>query len=98
MKNSNESYLVGIDFGSDSVRSILVSSQGGYEVASAVAFYPRWRIGLYCDPARNQYRQHPLDYMEALRECVCKMLENVDKEIIDRVKVFRSIPRRRHPP
>ena len=83
MKNSNESYLVGIDFGSDSVRSILVSSQGGYEVASAVAFYPRWRIGLYCDPA---YRQHPLDYMEALRECVCKMLENVDKEIIDRVK------------
>ena len=86
MKNSNESYLVGIDFGSDSVRSILVSSQGGYEVASAVAFYPRWRIGLYCDPARNQYRQHPLDYMEALRECVCKMLENVDKEIIDRVK------------
>lgn len=85
MNNISESYLIGIDFGSDSVRSVLVSSHDGHEIASAVVAYPRWRAGLYCDPVHNCYRQHPLDYMESLRACVRNMLELVDKEIIDRI-------------
>lgn len=85
MKQTSESYLIGIDFGSDSVRSILVSSCDGREIASAVAAYPRWRAGLYCDPAQNRYRQHPLDYTESLRECVRSMLETVDTEDLARI-------------
>ncbi len=32
--------------------------------ASEVALYPRWAKGQYCDPAKNRFRQHPLDYVE----------------------------------
>lgn len=85
MKQAPESYLIGIDFGSDSVRSILVSACGGREIASAVAAYPRWRAGRYCDPAQNRYRQHPLDYLESLRECVRHMLEECDKDVVGRI-------------
>lgn len=85
MKNLSESYLIGIDFGSDSVRSMLVSSRDGHEVASAVAAYPRWRAGLYCNPAQNRYRQHPLDYIESLRTCVHAMLASCDPQIISRI-------------
>ncbi len=28
--------------------------------------YPRWAKGMYCDPSKNRYRQHPLDYIETL--------------------------------
>ncbi|HTO95344.1 MAG TPA: ribulokinase, partial [Bacteroidota bacterium] len=35
------------------------------EVAGAVAPYPRWGKGMFCDAARNMFRQHPLDYLEA---------------------------------
>ncbi|HEY0769603.1 MAG TPA: ribulokinase, partial [Sphingobacteriaceae bacterium] len=68
-------FVIGVDYGTDSVRSIIVDA-AGMEVASSVFYYPRWRDGLYCDPSGNQFRQHPLDYVEGLestiRECVKK--------------------------
>ena len=39
-------------------------------MASAVEYYPRWKAGLYCDPQKNQYRQHPLDYIETFEASV----------------------------
>ncbi|GAA4801718.1 ribulokinase [Olivibacter ginsenosidimutans] len=67
-------YCIGVDFGTDSVRSIIVGADTGEEVASAVHFYPRWRDGLYCQPAKNQFRQHPLDYIEGLEQTIRKCL------------------------
>jgi L-ribulokinase len=63
-------YLLGIDYGSDSVRSVIVNGQNGEELASSVFYYPRWRDGLYCNPALNQFRQHPLDYIEGLEATI----------------------------
>lgn len=57
---------IGVDFGTDSVRSVLVDAENGNEIASSVFSYPRWGKGLYCNPADNQFRQHPLDFMEGL--------------------------------
>ncbi len=78
-----EQFVIGVDFGTDSVRSIISKAHNGEEVASSVFYYPRWRDGLHCDPARNQFRQHPIDYIEALeftiRECVSKGGESVRK-------------------
>ncbi len=62
--------VFGIDYGTDSVRSVLIDTADGHELGSAVFEYPRWKNGLYCDPAMNQYRQHPLDYIEGLEHTV----------------------------
>lgn len=67
-------YCIGVDFGTDSVRSIIVDAHTGEEKASAVHFYARWRDGLYCDPTKNQFRQHPQDYIEGLEQSIKKCL------------------------
>ncbi len=64
------SYALGLDYGSDSVRALLVDALTGAEVASNVVYYPRWKKGLFCVPAKDQFRQHPLDYLESLEQVV----------------------------
>lgn len=68
-------YVIGLDYGSDSVRSLIVDVTNGEEVGTAVAYYPRWVEGKYCVPEENQYRQHPLDYLECLERVVKEALE-----------------------
>ena len=58
----NDQYVIGVDYGTDSVRSIIVNASNGNEVAASIFYYPRWKAGLYCDASLNQFRQHPLDY------------------------------------
>ncbi len=67
-------YVLGIDFGTDSVRTVLIDAANGHEAASAVFFYPRWNQGLFCDPSRNRFRQHPKDYLEGLEHSVRQCL------------------------
>ncbi|MBV5282987.1 MAG: ribulokinase [Paludibacter sp.] len=63
-------YVIGLDYGSDSCRAVVVNAATGEEMASAVKYYPRWMEGKYCVPTANQYRQHPLDYIEGLEYTV----------------------------
>jgi L-ribulokinase len=73
---TNNAYVIGVDYGSDSVRTIIVDAQNGKELAASVFYYPRWKKQLYCNAGENQFRQHPLDYVEGLeftiKECVSK--------------------------
>jgi len=63
-------YVIGLDYGSDSCRAVIVDAYSGDEMASAVKYYSRWAEEKYCVPTANQYRQHPLDYVEALENTV----------------------------
>jgi len=74
-------YVIGIDFGTDSVRSMIIDATNGREVASDVTLYKRWSEGMYCNPSKNQFRQHPLDYIEALETSVKGALRKVSKEV-----------------
>ncbi|KAA6300003.1 MAG: Ribulokinase [Candidatus Ordinivivax streblomastigis] len=67
-------YVIGLDYGTDSCRAIIVEAETGKEIASSVKYYKRWKEGKYCVPAKNQYRQHPLDYVESLEESVKEAL------------------------
>lgn len=78
-------YVVGIDYGSDSARALIVDASNGAQIASSVMNYPRWGRGLYCKPEINQYRQHPQDYIDvmefiirdSLSQCAPDVAENV---------------------
>ncbi len=63
-------YTIGLDYGTDSVRAILINTHNGEEIASHVHWYPRWKEGKYCRPSTNQFRQHPLDHIEGLEKTI----------------------------
>jgi L-ribulokinase len=77
-------YTIGIDYGTDSVRALIVD-QNGREISTAVHYYTRWKKGLYCDPSASQFRQHPLDYLEGLEASVKAALKKADKEVAQNV-------------
>lgn len=84
----SEAFVIGIDYGTDSVRSVLVNALNGDEITSSVFYYPRWRAGLYCDPAINQFRQHPLDYVEGFEATIKDCLQRAGKEIVQCIKAI----------
>ena len=54
MKTNNNQLVLGIDYGTDSCRALIVDAITGEERAVGVADYPRWKKGLYCNPRENQ--------------------------------------------
>lgn len=76
-----QSYVIGVDFGTDSARALLVDSANGEVLGSATSSFKRWKEGLYCDPKQSQFRQHPLDYIESLEACLKGCLANANEEI-----------------
>ncbi len=74
-------YTIGVDYGTDSVRALVVNTQTGENVGTSVHYYKRWKQGLYCNPSTSQFRQHPLDYIEGLESAVNGALENLSTEI-----------------
>lgn len=65
-----DQFVIGVDYGTDSVRSVIVDAKNGRELASSIFHYPRWQQGKYCNAAHNQFRQHPLDYVEGLEQTI----------------------------
>jgi len=77
--------IIGMDFGTDSVRAMIIDAERGTELANEVAWYKRWAAGKYCDPAKYMFRQHPLDYIEAMEAAVSGALAKVGKKAGARV-------------
>ncbi|CAO96817.1 ribulokinase [Erwinia tasmaniensis] len=77
---------LGLDFGSDSVRALAVECATGRELHKQAAAYPRWQDGRYCLPARNQFRHHPQDYIDAMeravRDVVTKLTPQQRRDVV----------------
>jgi L-ribulokinase len=78
-------YVIGIDYGTDSVRSVVVDTTDGKIAGTSVFEYPRWKNGLYCDPSINQFRQHPLDYLEGLEKSVKGSLKGLSSDVVSNI-------------
>ncbi|HEX2957407.1 MAG TPA: ribulokinase [Chitinispirillaceae bacterium] len=78
MIKPDESFVIGADFGTDSVRVVILDAANGTVAGQHVVYYPRWKNGLFCNPKENQFRQHPLDYTESLVEAVTGAIRSVD--------------------
>ena len=83
---AENSFVIGVDFGTDSVRSLIVDCQNGKEISSAVFYYPRWKEGLFCNPSINQFRQHPLDYIEGLEQSIKEALDKAGSNVKKNIK------------
>lgn len=81
MKKMEERLYLGIDFGSDSVRCLILDGCGN-EKAHSVSCYRRWKEGKYVDWAHQQFRQHPLDYLESLNEAAEEALKQCDRSLV----------------
>lgn len=59
------SYALGLDYGTNSVRALIVDTADGREVATAVFHYPSGTDGVILDDRDpNLARQHPKDYID----------------------------------
>jgi L-ribulokinase len=64
-------FSIGLDFGTNSVRALIVNAANGKEVASAVWNYKHGSAGIVLDPKDpNLARQHPDDYLKGTEAVV----------------------------
>jgi L-ribulokinase len=80
-----DKYVIGLDYGSDSVRALVVDATTGKEIATSVKYYTQWMEGKFCDPPKDQYRQHPADYIEGLEYTIKDALSKCAPEVAQNV-------------
>lgn len=82
----DQAYTIGIDFGTDSVRALVVDAADGKSVGTAVSAYKRWAKGEFCDPRSNRFRQHPLDYVEGIEDATKRALLEAGPAVAAKVR------------
>jgi L-ribulokinase len=85
---NTDQFVIGVDYGTDSVRSVIVDTKNGKELASSIFMYPRWQQGLFCNAAENQFRQHPLDYVEGLEQTIKDCIKKAGGSIASSIKAI----------
>jgi L-ribulokinase len=72
---STKKWTLGLDFGTNSVRALLVDPADGQELATAIHEYETGQAGIILDPAEpNLARQNPADYVRSIEAVVKKVL------------------------
>jgi ribulose kinase len=73
-------FTLGIDYGTNSVRALIVRCKDGKEFGSGVINYPSGTQGVLLDPRdHNVARQHPADYLFGLEKAVKAALAQARK-------------------
>ena len=79
-----DKFVIGLEFGTDSARALLVNAINGKEIDTEVAYYPRWMDGKYTNKSIAQFRHHPQDYIESLQKCV-RAVTDRHQELVDAI-------------
>lgn len=76
------SYAIGLDYGTNSCRALLVDLSSGEELGTSVFPYPSGEMGILLDPRDpNVARQNPQDYVDGLVATVTTVLEKARKKV-----------------
>jgi len=67
-------YVIGLDYGTNSVRTLIVNTANGREVATAVWGYEHGTAGVILARDPNLARQHPADYVRGAEVSIRKAL------------------------
>ena len=91
-----ERYSIGLDYGTNSVRAVVVRCSDGLAISEAVVDYPSGHQGILLDPGdHNLARQNPADYLFGLEKTVTSALAEARRQAgFDAAQVDRH--RRRH--
>lgn len=74
-------FSIGLDFGTNSVRAIVVRCSDGKELGLGVVDYPSGKQGILIDPGNDLLaRQNPQDYLFGLRKSVLDALKLAEKD------------------
>ena len=74
-------YTIGLDYGTNSVRTVIVNTQTGREVATAVWNYSQGTQGVILSRDPNLARQHPADYVTGAELTIKKALGLAKKNV-----------------
>lgn len=77
---SEPTYALGLDYGTNSVRCLIVNTDQGNEIASAVFAYPQGDQGIFTDSKNPDLaRQHPADYLFGAEQSVRQALQQASE-------------------
>ena len=77
----NVQYTIGLDYGTNSVRALIVNVTNGDEVASAVWGYEHGTQGVILSRDPNLARQHPADYIKGAQVAIRKALAAAKRNV-----------------
>jgi L-ribulokinase len=77
----NMKYTIGLDYGTNSVRALVVDTANGREVGTAVWNYEHGTAGVILSRDPNLARQHPADYVKGAEITIKKALADAKKNV-----------------
>jgi len=73
-------YTIGLDYGTNSARCVVVNVANGNEIGTSIFGYPTGKAGIILDPKdANVARQNPADYIKAIKNTVKGALKQASK-------------------
>ncbi|MFM1943023.1 MAG: hypothetical protein RI897_2005 [Verrucomicrobiota bacterium] len=75
------SYTIGLDYGTNSVRALVVDTRNGREVGTAVWGYEYGEQGVILSRDPNLARQHPDDYLKGAEVTICEALKQAKQSV-----------------
>jgi L-ribulokinase len=75
------SYTIGLDYGTNSVRTVIVNTGNGKEVATAVYNYAHGTNGVILSRDPNLARQHPADYLDGAETTIKKAIQSAKRAV-----------------